>query len=513
MIQKIKSGTSLLSSPVFTRYGLGVLFSLFLASCGLDGSVTLLPPDTPTGVSVNARDGNNLISWTTVNNAISYNVYWNTASGVNISNGTLISHANNPQTHTGLANGTTYYYIVTSLDANGESAISAEASGAPVAATVAADPLYPDQWHLKNSGQSGAGSTGITGEDINVEPVWAGYKGTGVRIAIVDDGIEIGHEDLASNIAATGMSYNYVTGSSDPTYDPTDIASGHGTTVAGIAAARDLNGLGVRGVAPRANLVGYNMLLDSTASNEADAMTRGATDIHVSSNSWGSPDDADLHPSLFSWRTAIDTGLSTGRHNLGTIYIWAAGNGAFYTDNSNFDGQANYRGVITVAAVNDQGKQASYSEPGANVWISAPGGEYCSSHAITTTDRSGVTGDNPLLGYSDYTDMNYTRCMNGTSAATPAVAGTVALLLEANPLLGWRDVRLILAETARKNDAGDAGWATSTTTPVYHFNQKYGFGVVDAQAAVNKAVAWTNVGPQLTYTSMLVPCNIIYFAS
>ncbi|MDH4216036.1 MAG: S8 family serine peptidase [Gallionella sp.] len=463
-----------------------------------------------------ARDGNNLISWTEVSGASSYNVYWSTASGVNRTNTTKITRANTPQAHTGLSNGTTYYYVVTALNAGGESAESAQASATPVAAAVSADPLYAEQWHLKNTGQTGAtGVPGASGEDINVEPVWQDATprtGNGIRIAIVDDGLEIGHEDLAANIAATGLSYNYVTGSADPGYDPSDTRSGHGTAVAGIAAARDLNGLGVRGVAPRANLVGYNLLQYSTTSNEADAMTRGSPNVHIYNNSWGSDDDGDLHESASLWRDAIDAGLANGRNGHGSIYVWAAGNGGDVSpaDNSNYDGMTNYYGVIAVAAVDDRGRQSSYSEPGANIWISAPGGEFCGTHAITTTDRTGAAGDNPpdpFWSYSDYVNSDYTKCMNGTSAAVPAVSGAIALILEANPNLGWRDVRLILAQSARNNDATDMGWGATGGLPVYHFNHKYGFGVIDAQAAVALAQSWSNVGPQLTHETAIASPN------
>ena len=494
-----------------------LLASLFLISCGGGGAAST-PPPVPANVTTAARDANNLISWTDVSGATSYNVYWSTTSGVNKTNGTLISLANNPQAHTGLTNGISYYYVATALNAGGESAESAQVSATPAAAVVAvpADPLYGDQWHLKNTAQAGANNTpGASGEDMNVEPVWLAAtprKGTGIRIAIVDDGLEIGHEDLAANVAATGLSYNYLTGSTDPTNDPADVShnNGHGTAVAGIAAARDFNGLGGRGAAPRANLVGYNLLQNSTASNEADAMTRGLPDVHISSSSWGPPDgNGTLDASPATWRTAIDTGLANGRNGHGTIYTWAAGNGGAANtctscvDNSNYDGYANYRGVIAVAAVNDQGKQSSYSESGANLWISAPGGEYCSTHAITTTDRTGGNGINTTItatNGADYTNTNYTKCMNGTSAAAPGVAGVVALMLEARPALGWRDVRLILAQSARRNDPADLGWGTTGGSPVYHFNHKYGFGVINAAAAVTLASTWPIiVGPQLAY--------------
>lgn len=489
-----------------------IAFSLY--ACGGGGGSAPPPPTVPTNVTVTARDGNNRIGWAAVSGAASYNVYWSTASGVKKTNGAKITLASNPQTHTGLANGTAYYYVVTAMSAGGESAESAQASATPVAPAVVADPHYGDQWHLKNTGQTGAtGVQGAVGEDIKVEPVWLSATprtGNGIRIAIVDDGLEIGHEDLAANIAATGLSYNYVTGSADPGYDPSDTGSGHGTAVAGIAAARDLNGLGVRGAAPRANLVGYNLLQYSTLSNEADAMTRGSPNVHISSNSWGSDDDGDLHEPASIWRNAIDAGLANGRNGRGVIYVWAAGNGGNVppVDNSNYDGQANHHGVIAVASVNDQGKQSSYSEPGANIWISAPGGEFCDTHTITTTDRSGAAGKNPSNGYADYADQNYTRCMNGTSAAVPAVSGAIALLLEANPNLGWRDVRLILAQSARKNDVTDSGWGATGGSPVYHFNHKYGFGVIDAQAAVALAQTWSNAGPQLAHTTALAAPNL-----
>ncbi len=376
-------------------------------------------------------------------------------------------------------------------------AIDAATNEDPTAATYhweiySDDPLFSKQWHLKNTEQAGNdGIPGIVGEDINVEPVWSNClesscRGEGVRIVVVDDGLEIGHEDLKANVVP-GKSYNY----SDEGADPS-LGSKHGTSVAGIIAARDLNGVGVRGVAPRAELVGYNYLMEQTDENEADAMTRDAADNHISNNSWGVPDYRGiLFDSSALWRTAIDeTGHKVGRNGLGVIYVWAAGNGhaGDFSDNSNYDGYANYRGVIAVGSVNNSGQRSIDSEQGANLLVSAPGGEDCKKHGVVTTDNTGSGG---------YSADDYT-CFNGTSAAAPMVSGVAALILQANPELGWRDVHAILAHSARKNDPDQPDWKINGAG--LHVNHNYGFGVVDAEAAVLLAKNWDYLGAEKKFS-------------
>lgn len=499
-----------------------ILTVAVMSGCGGGGSsAPPAPPSVaaPGGVAAAAKDGYVTLNWNAVSGVTSYNLYWSTTNGVTKANGAKLTGVSSPMNHSGLVNGTAYYYVVTAVNASGESVESTQATATPVNGVSAADSLYGDQWHLKNTGQLGAtGIAGTVGEDINVETAWIACgigntcRGEGVRIAVVDDGLEVAHEDLFANIA-TGLSYNYVTGSSDPTNDPADASGGHGTSCAGIVAARDLNGLGVRGVAPRSNLVGYNVLKTQTISDEADAMTRNAATVGVSTNSWGATDGTgNLSPSNLSWRTAINTGLTTGRNGHGIVYTWAAGNGGSGpdVDNANYDGQANNRGVIAVGAVTDQGTKSSYSERGANLWVSAPGGESNTTHAITTVDRTGGVGFNTAstAGITDYANLNYTNGMNGTSSATPMIAGVAALVLQANPNLGWRDVRVILAATARKNDPTNAEWAVNGVG--LNINPNYGFGVVDANAAVARAKTWTtNLGPEKTYTTPLSSPNLV----
>ena len=150
--------------------------------------------------------------------------------------------------------------------------------------------------------------------------------------------------------------------------------------------------------------------------------------------------------------------------------------------------------LIAVAAIDNNGRHHSYSEQGANLWISAPSGGP-DRPDISTTDLAG-----PLLGYNtnqstgDYNDYDYTNSFAGTSAAAPMVSGVTALLLKEHPLLGWRDVKLVLAQSARKNDPTNSLWSTNDAG--LEVNYKYGFGAVDAQSAIDLASGWTNVTAQ-----------------
>lgn len=383
------------------------------------------------------------------------------------------------------------------------------------------DPLYASQWHLNNTGQAGdAGPAATAGQDVNVEPVWNGCndngscKGEGVAIAVVDRGVEIAHRDLQPNVSTALASRVYsltaAPANGDPTPAQTDRENAHGTAVAGIVAARDNNGLGGRGVAPRAAITAYALLQASTSSNEADAMAFQARDVAVSNNSWGPADgNGQLSESNSLWRDAIEFGLASGRNGLGTIYVWAAGNGhtSGFNERSTYDGYASYRGVIAVGALNAQGRRASYSEPGANVWISAPGGEQCAGDlSIITTDLSGAEGYNTGAGASELGDVDYTRCMNGTSAAVPSVSGVMALMLQANPALGWRDARAALARSARQTDPADASWKTNGAGR--RISEVYGFGAVDAKSAVDAARGWVNLPPQRVYRSPSQAVNL-----
>jgi len=337
------------------------------------------------------------------------------------------------------------------------------------------DPLFPNQWHLENIGQGG----GTSGEDVNIVNAWDTYRGsTNEVVAIVDDGLEIGHEDLSANVIS-GQNWDWVDGDSDPT------AGDHGTSCGGVAAGRGNNNLGVSGASPLAGLVGHRLLGAGTDANEADALTRNYNLIDIYSNSWGPYDDAmRLEGPGPLTEDALEDGVTNGRGGLGNIYVWAGGNGEANNDNSNYDGYANSRYTIAVAASTNYGEQSYYSEQGANILVNSPsnGG----SLGITTTDRTGGLGYDP---------GNYTSTFGGTSSAAPLVAGIVALVLEANPSLTWRDVQHVLLTSAKKNDPSDSDWTTNGAG--YEVNHKYGFGRIDAEAAVNAADTWSPAGTEV----------------
>ena len=335
------------------------------------------------------------------------------------------------------------------------------------------DPLYSCQWHLSSS----------QWHDINVQPVWEeGIKGEGINVAVVDDGMYHTHEDLKDNV---NSEFNHDYTGEDDIYNPFDH---HGTNVTGMIAARD-NDVGVRGVAPRATVYGYNILTPggTTGENIIDAMVRNGVQTAVSNNSWGPFDGPGPSPTFSFWRQAINTGITAGYDGKGIFYAFAGGNGHLLGDDSNLDEFANTHAVTAVCSVHSEGRRAGYSEMGANLWVCAP-----------SNDRPGRLGGARGILTTENSDRYY-HDFGGTSAATPLVAGVAALTRSANADLTWRDIKVILAASASKNDPASLGWQDGAAMhPVssadrYHFNHEYGFGLVNAEGAVALAKRWTSL--------------------
>ncbi|CAH9053643.1 Microbial serine proteinase [Pseudoalteromonas holothuriae] len=441
---------------------------------------------------------------------------------------------------------------------------AANANTSPEQNLVKRDPLTFQQWHLQNTGQTGFSlSSGSAGEDLNLDFAdRMGIKGRGITVSVIDTGVEISHPDLKNNVVAG--SKNLIDGSDYPV-----DTHGHGTAVAGLIAAEEGNNLGGRGVAPYANLIGFNFL--SEQSVESWMLSHGLgedfraldrfTDPRVFNQSYGSTPSAPVNGDLsldprFALEETVMQDITLNSHwGRGSIYVKSAGNSfasySTYIQGQRFlvlpyEGNAffNNQGLpfhnanitpsnttfwnLVVSSLNAEGKLASYSSVGSNVFLSSPGGEYGQDKpAMVTVDLTGCeqgmnvsgTHKNSLHGGSEVDpNCDFTGVMNGTSSAAPNTAGAIATVMSANPGLDARTVRHLLATTARKVDpqhngvnlnfesaTGEAlsydaipGWQTNAAG--YNFHNFYGLGAVNIDDAVYKALFTSVSLPELQIT-------------
>ena len=361
-------------------------------------------------------------------------------------------------------------------------------------AIIQEDPYLGEQWYLEDTSNGAFRS--------NVTSAWTQQQGTDVNIAIIDDGVDMWHEDLCSNIN-TQLAYDVL----DDDAITSEYAE-HGTSVAGVAAAA-MNGFGTVGVAYEAKIVPMNLLHSFTTSNLMTAFTNNIEDIAVLNNSWGlvAQINGGLTTITDSFDSIIEYILANGNNQRGTSVVFSSGNDGEALDSdeitnetANYNSYLTHYGVIVVCAINSNGKKTDYSETGANLWICAAGGDDGSTPnlPIVAPDISLVAGNNGFPSDNNYT---YTQ---GTSFSAPFVSGVIALMSAENTQLTWRDIRLILAETAIKNDSSNNGWltgATKITSGTYSFNNNYGFGLVDVEEALTVTKNWTNIPTMETFES------------
>lgn len=324
------------------------------------------------------------------------------------------------------------------------------------------DPGFGNQWHLHNTARPDA--------DINAEPAWNnGFTGLGMTVGILEWGTQDNHPDLAANF--------------DSTASQNAGSSSHGTSCAGVAAADDNNGAGGVGLAYDAH---WSELLAGSSSQTSSAF-KYRNDINdVKSNSWGPSDNGNFHTFTTTELNALQDSTSTGRGGLGEIFTWAAGNGGT-SDRVEYDPYAASKYTIAVGAIGDQDNRASYNEQGSSMFVVAQSsGNY---QGIYTTDSG----------------SSYTNSFGGTSSASPLGAGAVALILQANPSLTWRDVQHVLAHSARKCDPGHSMWVTNGAG--HELNYNFGFGAIDIDAATQLAQTWTNVSPAQEWNSGTISMN------
>lgn len=337
---------------------------------------------------------------------------------------------------------------------------------------------------------------------IRADSAWALATGQGVKVAVFDQGIDPNQPDLKPNLNTT-LSRDVFTMTAGGS--PRTAGDNHGTWVAGVIAAA-MDGKDLVGVAPKATLVSLYSPLQlgaQYATEIANAFTY-ARGVDVLNDSWGFGnllnsgtnwaflDDAKS-PLFAPAFAALKELARIGRDGLGTVVVQSAGNSYSYGDDTNLHNFQNSRYVITVAATDYFGEVSAYSTSGASVLVSAPGGAGTDAYyqGMLTTDRTGTAGQN----------AGTYAWVNGTSFAAPVVSGVVAMMLEANPRLGYRDVQQILAYTATQIDVGRGEWDTNGATDWngggLHFlglDHAVGFGQVDALAAVRLASSWNVTG-------------------
>jgi kexin len=334
------------------------------------------------------------------------------------------------------------------------------------------DPIFEEQWHIFN--------TKTRGNDINVTDVWMqGITGKNVTACIVDDGLDMDSDDLKDNFFAEG-SYDF----NDHVELPKPRLSDdrHGTRCAGEVAAGRNNVCGV-GVAYDSKISGVRILSgDITDMDEALGINYEMQKNDIYSCSWGPPDDGKTmqKPGLLIEKAMIEA-VQKGRSGKGSIYVFAAGNGAASDDNCNFDGYTNSIYSITVGAIDKENKHPYYSEA-------------CSAQLVVT--YSSGSGD-----AIHTTDVGANKCTSqhgGTSAAGPIGVGTFALVLQARPELTWRDVQWLTVMTAVPFDQ-PSDWTKTSFGRMY--SHQFGYGKLDAWAIVEAAKKWKLVKPQAWFYS------------
>uniref|UniRef100_A0ABI7XTU1 Proprotein convertase subtilisin/kexin type 5 n=1 Tax=Felis catus TaxID=9685 RepID=A0ABI7XTU1_FELCA len=338
------------------------------------------------------------------------------------------------------------------------------------------DPKWPSMWYMHCSD-----NTHPCQSDMNIEGAWKrGYTGKNIVVTILDDGIERTHPDLLQNydaLASCDVNGNDL--DPMPRYDASN-ENKHGTRCAGEVAAAANNSHCTVGIAFNAKIGGVRMLDgDVTDMVEAKSVSFNPQHVHIYSASWGPDDDGKTvdGPAPLT-RQAFENGVRMGRRGLGSVFVWASGNGGRSKDHCSCDGYTNSIYTISISSTAESGKKPWYLEE-------------CSS-TLATTYSSGESYDKKIIT----TDLRQ-RCTDnhtGTSASAPMAAGIIALALEANPFLTWRDVQHVIVRTSRAGHLNANDWKTNAAG--FKVSHLYGFGLMDAEAMVMEAEKWTTVPQQ-----------------
>ena len=321
----------------------------------------------------------------------------------------------------------------------------------------------------------------LTDQDygINIDYAWTQYSGRGIDLIAVDDGFD--YTTYSGDLSNYDQTKDYDFRNSDDDAMSENIGViDHGTKVL-LSAGGALDGTGIAGPAHGANLIGYKVQFGGSDASLKLGFQNALMDADIANNSWKfvTPFGDNFNSSYYdtNYGSYMKAAADTGRGGLGTVQMYASGNDRGSDHDANSHNLLNSIYSITVGAIKDFGTpHTSFSNPGSNLLVSTPG------NAITYNFENN--------SYSSW---------SGTSAATPIAAGVVALMLEANPNLGWRDVQEILVLSSKKIDidgnlGSDNPWVINGNNNWNGggnlFSNDYGFGLIDASSAVKLAETW-----------------------
>lgn len=347
--------------------------------------------------------------------------------------------------------------------------------------TKTLDPKWNNSWQLN----------GDELPSMNIIEAWdSGYTGKGIVIAILDDGFQTNHSDLDANVD-TVNSIDIFNISGD-----TSSGSSHATQVAGLLAAERDNDVCSVGVAYQSKILSVKVVgTPLTDSQEAQALSHYSSNVDIYSSSWGPTESAGFEEPGTMAKAALYAGTSTGRGGKGVIYTWAAGNGGT-SDNCNADGYVNSIYTIGITSV-EHGKNAWYSTVCSAAMTATYGGSRNDKFLTTTTTSSECTSNG----------------IEGSSYSTPIASGIIALTLQANSNLTWRDIQHLIVLTSNSNGFSDTyyNWTVNAAGKVY--SQVLGFGLMNAEDMVTRAKTWNSVPAQQNCTTSTTSTSLSTYGS
>ncbi|RNA11015.1 pro convertase subtilisin kexin type 5 isoform X4 [Brachionus plicatilis] len=317
------------------------------------------------------------------------------------------------------------------------------------------DPFWSDMWYLNRHNKNPSLF------DMNVTGAWSqGYSGKGVSVTFLDDGLEWDHPDIRQNYdPKASADINNHDDDPMPRYEETN-ENKHGTRCAGEVAAVANNSI------CSASSLGFN-----------------SDHVAIYSASWGPDDNGEVvdGPGPLA-RRAFVKGVKSGRAGLGSIFVWASGNGGRFQDSCACDGYANSIYTLSISSTSERSEKPWYLE------------ECASTLATTYSSGDERAGEKEIIT----TDIRHkcTAKHTGTSAAAPIAAGIIALALEANPKLTWRDVMFITALTSRPKAIKSNNYIENKRGLLV--SSRYGFGLMDAGRMVEVAKDWISVPPMVS---------------